>query len=363
MSQFNPNRLALARRRRGLTKTDLATKTGLSAKSVTGYEAGKTEPTAENVGRLAQTLAFPPEFFYLGDPPSLEAGRASFRALTTMTARQRGTALGAGELAIELDQWVEARFERPAPALPDLRNTTPEAAAETVRAAWGLGNRPVSNMIHLLELHGVRVYSLVNESREVNAFSLWWGTQPFVFLNTVKTAERSRFDAAHELGHLILHRHGQPNGREAEGEADRFASSFLMPERDVRARAPQWATDSSIITSKHIWGVSAMALVYRLHTLEMISDWHYHQLCIRFRVRFGSSEPEERPREASQALAKVLNSLRREGTFRRDIARALRIHTKDLDELVFGLVLTSISGNGSAHEGESPVSGSHLKAL
>lgn len=364
MAQFNPNRLALARRRRGLMKTDLATKVGLSAKSLTGYETGKTEPTDDSVSRLAHALAFPPEFFYLGDPPVLDVGRASFRALTTMTARQRGAALGAGEMAIELDQWIEARFERPPANVPELRNTTPEAAAEALRAEWELGYRPVPNMVHLLELHGVRVYSLVHESREVDAFSFWWGERPFVFLNTMKTAERSRYDAAHELGHLVLHAHGQPNGRAAEAEADRFASAFLMPERDVRARAPQWATDTNIVRTKHVWGVSALALVYRLHVLGLISDWHYQQLCIRFRIQYGSAEPEERSRETSQALAKVFAALRKEGTSRRDVAHQLRIHTRDLDELVFGLILTPVAGRGSGSSGESAGSPDpHLRAL
>lgn len=58
-------------------------------------------------------------------------------------------------------------------------------------------------MIHLLEAHGVRVLSLTQECREVDAFSLWL-QQPFVFLNTQKSGEHSRFDAAHELGHLPL---------------------------------------------------------------------------------------------------------------------------------------------------------------
>ncbi|MBK8210507.1 MAG: ImmA/IrrE family metallo-endopeptidase [Rhodospirillales bacterium] len=41
----------------------------------------------------------------------------------------------------------------------------------------------------------------------VSAFSFWEGGHPFIFLGADKqSAARSRFDAAHELGHLILHR-------------------------------------------------------------------------------------------------------------------------------------------------------------
>jgi IrrE N-terminal-like domain len=62
--------------------------------------------------------------------------------------------------------------------------------------------------------------------------------EPFVFLNTLKSGEHSRFDAA-ELGHLVLHRHAAPNGQEAEQDANAFASALLMPSASVRAHAPR----------------------------------------------------------------------------------------------------------------------------
>lgn len=93
----------------------------------------------------------------------------------------------------------------------------------------GLGEAPIANMVHLLETKGVRVFSLVEDCHELDAFSTWLDGTPFVFLNTRKSAERSRMDAAHELGHLVLHRVGRPQGKEAEEEATRFGAAFLMP--------------------------------------------------------------------------------------------------------------------------------------
>ena len=87
-------------------------------------------------------------------------------------------------------------------------------------------------MIKLLESKGVRVFSLAENTKNVDAFSCWRNDVPYIFLNTFKSADRSRLDAAHELAHLVLHRHGGPRqGREAEIEANSFASSFLMPSR------------------------------------------------------------------------------------------------------------------------------------
>jgi hypothetical protein len=120
----------------------------------------------------------------------------------------------------------------PSPDLPELRSEDPGSAAASIRRHWGLGFRPIPNLIRLMESKGVRVFTL-SEGKNVDAFSFWRDGTPFIFLNTLKSAERSRFDAAHELGHLLMHSHGYPEGREVEKEADSFASHLLMPREDV----------------------------------------------------------------------------------------------------------------------------------
>ena len=100
----------------------------------------------------------------------------------------------------------------------------------------------------------------------LNAFSFWRDGNPFIFLNNFKTAESSNFDTAHELGHLVMHKHGDPKGdRSAEREADRFASAFLMPARDVRARMPRPVTLNVVLAAKARWRVSAKPRGGRVH--------------------------------------------------------------------------------------------------
>jgi Zn-dependent peptidase ImmA (M78 family)/HJR/Mrr/RecB family endonuclease/DNA-binding XRE family transcriptional regulator len=340
VERFNPTRLDLARRRRGFTKTKLAREAGVSTRILTAYESGDREPTDATLQRLATSLDFPSEFFAGDDLEEPLLDGVSFRALSGMTARQRDQATGSAAIAIQLDQWVRRRFDIPAANVPRLRHEEPEAAAEAVRVEWGLGQRRAPNMVHLLESNGVRVFSLVQECAEVDAFSFWHHGVPYVFLNSVKSAERSRMDAAHELGHLVLHFWGAPGGRDAEEQAQAFGAAFLMPARSVLADAPRHATVPQIIKAKRHWNVAAMNLAYRMAKLKLLTEWQARSAYIQLgRMGYRSDEPGGIPRETSQVWTKVFDALREEGMTRAEVARQLSITVDELNGAVFGLVL------------------------
>lgn len=327
-----------------MTVSALAKLLGLDRRSVTAYESGETVPMKERLTMIAKTLRFPETFFYGDDLELPNADGVSFRSMARMSAAQRASALAAGAIAEQLDTWIDERFVLPSPNVPDLsKYGEPEAAADALRQIWALGALPIKNVIHLLESKGVRVYSLSIDARELDAFSLWRGDTPFVFLNTMKSAEHSRMDAAHELGHLVLHRHGAPLGPEAEREANAFASAFLMPRSTVSAAVVGFPSLDSLIKLKKNWTVSVAALAFRLHSIGAISDWHYRSLFVQISSRgFRTQEPDEAPRERSQILAKVFAALREDSVGRTEIARQLRIHGDELEHLCFGLALTMV---------------------
>jgi Zn-dependent peptidase ImmA (M78 family)/transcriptional regulator with XRE-family HTH domain len=348
---FNPQRLTFARKRRGMDKTRLAKQLDVQLRTVTAYEKGEFEPKAEVLRRLVDVLRFPEEFYFQRDIEELSPATASFRSMTKMSASKRDIALSSGAIALLINKAVESRFELPSLDLPDLsREPTPEAAAASLRRHWGLGEQPIKNMIHLLESKGIRVFSLAIAAKEVDAFSLWREDQPLVFLNTQKSSERSRFDSAHELGHLVLHRHGElekiDGSQQFEREANAFASAFLMPQGSVFAYAPKLLSMGQLVERKKIWGVSVAALNYRFHQLGVTTEWHYRELCIQIAsAGYRSEEPESLPRETSQILAKVFSTLRSENVHKIDIANELNIDVTDLDELIFGLVINGVASS------------------
>lgn len=354
-----------------MTKREVAESIGVSERSVSAYEKGDQEPELSNVQRMTKALNFPEAFFYAADPEELTMGIASFRSMSKMSARQRNAALGSGSIGLLLNEWLEKKFNLPEPNFPDLgresdvltgparresyeENTPypskstangPEAAAEAFRSHWGLGELPVKNMITLLESKGVRVFSLAIDAREVDAFSMWHGGKPFMFLNTIKSAEHCRFDAAHELGHLVLHRHGQTQGPELEREANAFASAFLMPRKSVLSNAPRVATLPGLVRAKHYWKVSVAALNYRLHALGMTSDWVYRTLCIQLaEAGYRTQEPEAAAHEKSLILEKVFKALRDEGVSKFDVANELLIPPEEINALTFYLMLNLLNG-------------------
>lgn len=343
---FTPSRLELARRRRGITKKDLAAAAGVPVRTLQAYMSGEQEPTFERILVFASVLGFPVDFFFKSDVEELPLAAVSFRALSKLTARQRDQETASAEIALEFSRWIDARFRLPEPAVPRLEDLSPEDAAAATRREFGLGEQPARKLIHLLEAHGVRVFSLAEESTDVDAFSFSLGRAPYMFLDTTKSAERTRMDAAHELGHLVMH-WGEvtPRGRDEEHEAQRFASAFLMPASSVLAEAPRGAHLSQLLITKRRWGVSAPALAFRMNRLGLLSDWQYRSVMIEISRRgLRTREENPMPPEGSQILGKVLDAMRQEGVSPLHIAAELMVPPEELNKVVFGLVLTGVDG-------------------
>ena len=335
---FNPKRLALARMRRRMTGRALAVAADIAPDTLSRIERGHRPPDESTVTKLAGALRYPAEFFFGEDPADIDADGVSFRSFSKMSAKEKDAAQSAGQLGIQLAAWVERRFNLPDPDLPDLSyQSDPEKAASEARQYWGIGERPIGNMIGFLESKGVRVLSLSEDTANVNAFSFWRDGKPYIFLNNFKTPESSIFDSAHELGHLLVHCKGDLRGdRLLEREADGFAGAFLMPANDVRATINYPVTSEVVISAKKKWRVSAFALLHRLWRMKIITTEHqYRSLCIDLSRRgYRSNEPVGIEREISMIWKQVFSSLWAEKVTKADVARELRIPLDELEGLV-----------------------------
>jgi Zn-dependent peptidase ImmA (M78 family)/transcriptional regulator with XRE-family HTH domain len=355
----NMSRLELARKRRGLTKKDLAHNLNVTDRTISNWY-NQSDIDIKFLEKISEILNFPKEFFLEDTDLNLpNTETVSFRALSKISSRKRDIALSQTVIAEIINKWLDTKFDLPTPFIPDLHElrdnsticpdvampeeysevllTYAQTCAEVVRKTWGLGEKPISNIISLLESKGIRVFSLSDEAQEVDACCQWINDRPFIFLNIAKSSERCRFDAAHELGHLVMHRHGIIEGRQMEQEANAFASAFLMPKKSILADPISSLTLKTIIVKKKYWKVSAAALTYRYRQLNLITDWNAITIYKKLSELGRTIEPESIPHERSLLLSKVLNILKAEGLRPSDIAHQLKISFDDFNALTFGI--------------------------
>ena len=353
------SRLSLARKLRGMNQTELAKAVDVTPRAISKYEKESEGLSPEKLAEIAAVLKFEPSFFDGPDVEPPQEAAVSFRARSKMSAKKRGQAIAASAFGVVLSDWMDSEFVLPAPSVPDYAGYDPEDAARALRMEWGLGEGPIIDIIAILESHGVRVFSVTEASQEVDAYSFWdeSRSRPFVFLTTFKSGERRRMDVAHELGHLVLHRKVELDGketREIERQANEFGSAFLMPSRGFRSTISPSISLTEVMRVKQKWKVSAFAVVLRAHSLGLLSDWQYHNLCVNMGKRgMRTKEPDGIVPERSQVADKVLDLAREDYGSALAIADATGIPHSLIMSLTFHAPIEVIRGGANSATAKS----------
>lgn len=359
---FVASRLSMARSIRGLTATSLAKIADVTPEWLSKVERSRTTPSDELVSRLAEVLDLPSTFFYR-EAPRLPANDAfHFRASSKLARKDELAARSLASLASELSEWMDMTYKLPTPGIPELQDlidadihADPELAADTLRNYWGLGFAPVKNMLALLESKGGRIFSVSGNYQAIDAFSFRHDGNSIIFLNPSKSAERLRFDLAHELGHLLLHGGSlyENDGKQRERQANDFASAFLMPRTGLLGSLRADVSLDALPALRDTWKVSAMAMTVRLHQLNVVSDWTYRRLCQELSKRgFRRAEPgSSLLPESSSLWAQILQDLRSRRLGIGIIAEEMCVRPADIRSLLVGLVPTAVVGGASRSGG------------
>ena len=341
-TDFDGTRLTVARRLRGLTKTALANEVGVTPTAIAQYEkAGR--PTQGTLASLCLALGLPRDFFGAGRPVTLlPASSAHFRSLRSTSAASREQALAFGELCLELVSLIDQYVDLPPVNLPDVG--VPEAiepddierAAARLKAAWGIGAGPIGSVVQLLEANGIITMRLpAATDAKVDAFSTYAGARPLVFLSP-RTSDkaRGRFDAAHELGHLIIHPDTEPGSKIVENQAHAFAAEFLMPRNEITDQLPRRIDWPHLHELKKHWGVSLRALVYRSKTLGVMSDASYRRANQQLSI-WGLPEPGPLgPAESPKLLGMARNLMVESGIDFEAVLSSGRIATEIAEQII-----------------------------
>lgn len=309
---FVPEQLIAARERMELTRAALANNLGFSSRTLTRFEKGETSPSHAQIQELAQALHVHTNYFFDDAAEKINQETISFRRASRTSAKKLKAAQQHGVIIEKFFHAIEDKFELPSLDIPNLHSFQPEAAAGQIRETCNIGEKPIDNIVEIAESLGVRIAALPNATKEVDAFCFIRDSRAYIVINVSKSAERVRFDVAHELGHLALHQDESfktQDSKDKEQQADQFAAEFLMPARRVRMQNLRNASFTQVIEAKNYWGVSAMAMVYRLKTLELISDWQHRDLIIRLaKAGYRNSEPNGRLYDSSSLLRQTIHS-------------------------------------------------------
>jgi len=252
----------------------------------------------------------------------------------------------------EITEYVEASVTLPPVIIPtpmsnvaSLDEERIEQLAEEVRDSLGLGRGPIANVVSVLEDHGVILSRVPLGAETLDAFSVWSeGGRPYVILSADKeSAARSRFDAAHELGHMILHRHldartlhSRSDFKVIESQAHRFAAAFLLP-------ASEFAADFLVPTLdalrelKSKWTTSIAMMIKRAQDLCLVPEDDARRLWIglarrgwRMREPLDESMPIEMPSVLKESFDLLLGD---GGETAAGIVAALKLAPNDIEDL------------------------------
>ena len=350
---FRSERLVEARDSRGLSQVALAELINRTSSSISRWEGGGQSPEPEALAALARTLNVPVAFF-LRPLPDHGPAPMFFRSMasTTQSVRKRTQARlrWAQDIALSLQQWVDLP-EVNVPRLDvtdhrEIRDEDIERMAKECRHLWELGVGPIADVLLVLENAGIAVVKEEVGTVKMDGLSNWSEAdkRPYVLIARDKdTCVRSRMDAAHELGHLVLHHSLKPKPlsnsadfKEIERQAFHFAGAFLMPAESFSAEI--WSPSlNAFVALKERWKVSTGAMIMRCAKLDMLSEEYHRRLWKHYSARgWRKGEPlddvlkPENPRLLSRSIRLLIEEKVRG---RKALLSDFRLHGPDVEAL------------------------------
>lgn len=289
---FQSARLKQLRASTGMTQAKLAELLSCSTSNISKWEKGDSFPESSSFKKICETFGVSEKWLLESPVRSGDARPGFFRTQVSTCRGAKDSAEARLEWLEEVSYKLQESLEFPDINIPSygggdvrlIQDCEIEQLAEECRDRWGLGRGPISDVVHVLESFGVVVARSEIGYVKMDGVSRWSAVddRPYVLLASDKAGPiRSRFDAAHELGHLVLHRgigaeQYKANYHLLETQAHRFASAFLMPAESF-SHEIKWPTLDAFLSLKSRWKVSIAAMIKRSQDLEISS----HDVALR----------------------------------------------------------------------------------
>ena len=306
---FIPERLKSARAMNGASLQDLAERlkelgNPISKQAISKYEQGESVPNSEMIGLLSKILNVRPDYFY--SDFKVEFSEIEYRKLQNYPTKEAQRIIEISRDALrrylELEEILnlETQFENPLDKFKITDLDSIDEAADKLREEWDLGFNAIPNVIELLEDHHVKVIELESDVK-LDGFSTKANDKyPIIILNKSKLdskADRKRWTALHELGHIVLNLKEYNDENLKEKYCHYFAGALLFPKEVMKKELGEKRSKLSLnelMALKKEYGISMQAIVYRAKDLEIISQSSYKQFFQMFsQLGYRVNEPVE----------------------------------------------------------------------
>lgn len=312
---FNGDRLKFARIYRGMSAQELADKINISRQSINQFENYNTnseknsKPSTENIENIAKELNFPIEFFFQREKENIEIENTYFRALLSSKKKEKNAQINKAVLITVIYDILQEYLEFPDIKLPNVQDKklddeTISNSAKELRNLWNVGNKPIKNLVFLMENNGIVVTALSTNTQEIDAFTQYIKIANKEYMcvvleNEKLSACRRQFSAAHELGHIILHSNRinmeeieRNEFREIERQANLFASELLLPEEEFRRDLVMPMSLKCYEMLKRKWHVSMLAMMMKACNLNIITQNQFQYLMKQYTMKnYRKHEP------------------------------------------------------------------------
>ncbi|MTV82195.1 ImmA/IrrE family metallo-endopeptidase [Secundilactobacillus folii] len=296
--KINGNRLREARRYRRLTITSLSEKTGVSKQMISRYERGTAQPGLDVFPKIVKILQFPIDFFTGINKFDYKDEGTYFRSRLTSTQSEKMPSETYKKATGLVRDMFGEHIEFPPLFQKEITPKSPKTAALKLRHLWNLGDKPIKNVLQLLERHGILVALVNSDSEKIDAHSGYVDINQHRYYVVLVDANsttffRQQFSLTHELGHFILHSNSiKPQSldaqeyRQMEKEADEFAAEFLLPAQAFKnSISGNLMNLDEYVRLKTKWYVAASAMVHRARSLRLINADQYLRLQKRISAR------------------------------------------------------------------------------
>jgi Zn-dependent peptidase ImmA (M78 family)/DNA-binding XRE family transcriptional regulator len=314
------NRLKLARKYAGLSMQELADALNnkVSKQALGKYELGLMNPSSDVLLSISKALNLKPDYFT--KKKQVELGEVLFRKVASLPKKTEESIIERVRdyieryLEIEHILNIHTIFKNPLEGLRIKNKNDVERAANKLRKDWNLGAAPISNIVEMLELKGIKVI-LIDDVDQIDGLAVFTSSGiPIVVVNTKgKSTERIRFTIIHELAHLLLNLPNEiiANPKEIEKHCHFFSSCLLLPTemllKMIGSSKRNYIYINELIPIKEYAGISIRAIVHRLKELEVITDNYYQRWMIWLSKNYG--QKDEPGKYIGEEKSKLFNQL------------------------------------------------------